>query len=98
MLAVGFSQGAFFALALGEHHLVQAIALVSRQDELSQPALKPLLHPDVAGMIAAVQQKPVEFEQHFAEIATAEGLWQLILGMSGTGDRALHESEPFSTA
>jgi pimeloyl-ACP methyl ester carboxylesterase len=97
-LAVGFSQGAPFALALAEHHLVQAIALVSGQDELSHPSLRPLLHPDVAGMVAAVQQNPVEFEQHFAQIATAEGLWELILSMSGECDQVLYESEPFSTA
>ena len=78
--------------------IVKAIALVSGQDKLSHPSLRPLLHPDVAGMVAAVQQNPVEFEQHFAQIATAEGLWQLIIGMSGECDRALYRSEPFSTA
>lgn len=98
VLAVGFSQGAPFALALAEHHLVQAIAVVAGQDQLSHSALKPLLHPDVADMLAAAQQNPVEFERHFAEIATAEGLWQLIMDMSGECDRTLYESEPFGTA
>lgn len=98
VLAVGFSQGAPFALTLAAHHLVQSLALVSGQDELSHPALKPLLHPDVTGMLTAAQQDSVVFEQHFAQIATAEGLWQLIIGMSGESDRVLYESEPFSTA
>jgi hypothetical protein len=77
---------------------VEAIAIVSGQDELAHPHLRPLLHPDVAGMIAAVQQDPVAFEQHFSQIATADGLWQLIIGMSAECDRILYESETFGAA
>ena len=98
VLAVGFSQGAPFAFALAGQNLVQAIALVSGQDELAHPRLKPLLHPDVADMIAAVQEDPVGFEQHFSEMVTWDGLWQLIISTSGAHDRSLYESEPFRTA
>ncbi|HEY9644485.1 MAG TPA: alpha/beta fold hydrolase [Coleofasciculaceae cyanobacterium] len=98
VLAVGFSQGAPFAFALAEAGLVEAIAIVSGQDELSHPRLKPLLHPDVANMIAAVQQDPVAFEQQFSQMATADGLWQLIINMSAECDRALYLSESFSQA
>jgi pimeloyl-ACP methyl ester carboxylesterase len=98
VLAVGFSQGAPFAFALAGQGLVEAIAIVSGQDELAHPRLRPLLHPDVAGMIAAVQQDPVEFEQHFSQMATWEGLWQLIVGMSAERDRILYESETFGAA
>jgi pimeloyl-ACP methyl ester carboxylesterase len=98
VLAVGFSQGALFAFALAGQNLVEAIAIVSGQDELAHPHLKPLLHPDVADMIAAVQQDPVGFEQHFSQIATADGLWQLIIGMSAECDRRLYESETFGVA
>jgi pimeloyl-ACP methyl ester carboxylesterase len=98
VLAVGFSQGAPFALALAGQGLVKAIAIVSGQDELAHPRLRPLLHPDVAGMIAAVQQDPVAFEQHFSQIAAADGLWQLIIGMSAECDRILYESETFGAA
>jgi pimeloyl-ACP methyl ester carboxylesterase len=98
VLAVGFSQGAPFAFALAGCNLVKAIAIVSGQDELTHPRLKPLLHPDVAGMIAAVQQDAVGFEQHFAQMATWEGLWQLIIGMSGECDRTLYESDTFGKA
>lgn len=98
VLAVGFSQGAPFAFALAGQGLVEAIAIVSGQDELAHPRLRPLLHPDVAGMIAAVQQDPVAFEQHFSQIATADGLWQLIIGMSAECDRILYESETFGAA
>lgn len=96
VLAVGFSQGAPFAFALAGQGLVAAIAIVSGQDDLAYPQLKPLLHPDVANMVAAVQQ--AGFEQHFAQIATPEVLWQLIIGMSAERDRMLYESEAFGAA
>lgn len=98
VLAVGFSQGAPFAFALASQHLVEAIAIVSGQDELTHPGLKSLLHPDVAGMIAAIQQNPEEFEQHFSQIATPEGLWQLVISMSGERDRLIYQREDFSQA
>ena len=98
VLAVGFSQGAPFAFALAAQSLVKALAIVSGQDELTHPSLLPLLHPDVKGIIAAIQQDPVGFEQHFSQMATADGLWQLIIGMSGERDRLLYESDTFSQA
>ena len=98
VLAVGFSQGAPFAFALAEAGLVEAIAIVSGQDELSHPSLKPLLHPDVAQMIAAVEQDAAAFEQHFSQIATWEGLWQLIINMSAERDRSLYLNDSFTQA
>jgi pimeloyl-ACP methyl ester carboxylesterase len=97
-LAVGFSQGAPFAFALAEAGLVEAIAIVSGQDELSHPSIKPLLHPDVAQMIAMVEQDAAAFEQHFSQIATWEGLWQLIINMSAERDRSLYLHDSFSQA
>jgi len=96
IFAVGFSQGAPFAFALAAQGLVEAIAIVSGQDELSHPSIRPLLHPDVAQMIAAVEQDAAAFEQHFSQIATWDGLWQLIMNMSAERDRALYLSAPFS--
>jgi hypothetical protein len=49
-------------------------------------------------MIAAIQQDTVQFEQHFSQIATPDGLWQLIIGMSAQCDRALYESDTFGAA
>ncbi len=77
---------------------MEAIAIVSGQDELAHPRLRPLLHPDVAGMIAAVQQDSVGFEERFSQMATPDGLWQLIIGMSAERDRILYESEAFGAA
>ncbi|MBW4566317.1 MAG: alpha/beta hydrolase [Mojavia pulchra JT2-VF2] len=98
VLCVGFSQGAPFAFALAECNLVIALAIVSGQDELAHPRLKPLLHPDVERMITAVQLNPVEFEQHFAQMATPDGMWQLIISMSAECDRVLYESDVFCEA
>jgi pimeloyl-ACP methyl ester carboxylesterase len=96
VLAVGFSQGAPFAFAASAQGAVKALAIVSGQDELTYPRLLPLLHPEVKGMIAAIQQDHVGFEQHFSQMATADGLWQLIIGMSAECDRILYESDTFS--
>ncbi|HEY9853543.1 MAG TPA: alpha/beta hydrolase [Leptolyngbyaceae cyanobacterium] len=96
VLAVGFSQGAAFAFALAARGRVKAIAIVSGQDELTHPNLLPILHPDVRSTIAAIQQDPAGFEQHFSQMATADGLWQLIIGMSAECDRILYESDIFS--
>ncbi|MBD2445946.1 alpha/beta hydrolase [Nostoc sp. FACHB-152] len=98
LLCVGFSQGAPFALALAGRNLVKAIAIVSGQDELTHERLKPLLHPDVERMISAVQQDPIKFEQQFAQMATPEGMWQLIIGMSSECDRILYEDVTFRAA
>jgi pimeloyl-ACP methyl ester carboxylesterase len=95
---VGFSQGAPFALALAGSGLVKAVALVSGQDDLAWPSLAPLLHPDVAAMVRAARQDPAGFEQSFARMATPDGLWQLILGMSGERDRTLYLGESFGPA
>jgi pimeloyl-ACP methyl ester carboxylesterase len=97
-LAVGFSQGAPFAFALAGAGVVRALAVVSGQDQLSHPRLRPLLHHDVAGMLDAARQDPEEFERWFAGMATPEGLWSLVLGMSGERDRALYEDAEFAAA
>jgi pimeloyl-ACP methyl ester carboxylesterase len=94
-VVVGFSQGAPFALALAARRLVHAVAIVSGQDQLAHPRVKPLLHPEVAAMLAAVEEDAAGFERHFSQMATAEGMWQLILGMSGEQDRRLYQDEAF---
>jgi pimeloyl-ACP methyl ester carboxylesterase len=96
--AVGFSQGAPFALALAAAGLVEAVSIVSGQDDLKHPRIRPLSHPDVEYMVAAVERDAATFEQHFAGIATPEVLWQLIIGISAEHDQRLYLSEPFATA
>jgi pimeloyl-ACP methyl ester carboxylesterase len=98
LTAVGFSQGAPFALALAAQGLVEAVAVVSGQDELTHPGIKPMLHPEVAGMVEAIRADAAGFERQFARMATPAGLWQLIVGMSAEQDRALYLDEHFSQA
>jgi pimeloyl-ACP methyl ester carboxylesterase len=97
-LSVAFSQGAPFGLALAGRGLVAALAVVAGQDELAHPRIRPLLHPDVAGMLATVEQDADGFGRHVAGTATAEWLWGLIAGMSGALDRALYERPDFADA
>ncbi len=93
VVAVGFSQGAPFALALADQGLVAAIAIVAGQDELAHPALHGLLHHDVLAMVNQASHDPMAFERRFTQVATAEGMWELIMGMSGESDRAIY-SQP----
>jgi pimeloyl-ACP methyl ester carboxylesterase len=96
--AVGFSQGAPFALALAADGLAVAAAVVSGQDELAHPSLAPLLHPDVNAMVEAVRLDAAAFEQYFAGMATEDGLWQLIRSMSAECDRAVYANDRFGEA
>lgn len=96
--AVGFSQGAPFALALGGRGVAKAVSVVAGQDDLAHPGFRDVLHPEVAGMVAAARSDPAGFERDFAGFATAEGLWRLIVGMSAERDRVVYESEVFGAA
>jgi pimeloyl-ACP methyl ester carboxylesterase len=87
-IAVGFSQGAPFALALAGAGLVRAVAVVSGQDELA--TVRDLLDPQVAAMLAAAETDPDGFERTVARTAGAEWLWSLVVGMSGPRDRELY--------
>lgn len=97
-LAVGFSQGGPFALALAGKRLVRAVAIVSGQDDLSHPRLRPHLDPAVAAMVEAARSAPESFEAQVAASATPDWLWKLILETSCEQDRALYRSEPFGSA
>ncbi|MFC4456527.1 alpha/beta hydrolase [Deinococcus sonorensis] len=97
-VGVGFSQGAPFALALAATGVTLATAVVSGQDELAHPRVRPHVHPDVNSMLNAIDADAERFEQHFAGFATADGLWDLILGMSGPEDRAFYRQPAFDHA
>jgi pimeloyl-ACP methyl ester carboxylesterase len=95
-LAVGFSQGAPFALALAGAGLVRAVAVVAGQDEL--PGVRRLLHPDVAAMLATARADPDGFEHTIRSTATADWLWSLILAMSAERDRRLYTGSSLGPA
>ncbi len=94
--AVGFSQGAPFAVALAAANLAPSLALVAGQDELAHPLIRSKLHPEVARMVEAIEADRDAFEADFAPRVDAEGLWSLVLGMSAPSDRANYESPAFA--
>jgi pimeloyl-ACP methyl ester carboxylesterase len=96
--AVGFSQGAPFALALAARQVVDAVAVVAGQDELAHPKVRDTLAPEVAALVDAVRADPEGVEREFAARATADGLWRLIVDMSSPADRARFETPAFARA
>ena len=93
---VGFSQGAPFALALGGAGVARAVAVVAGQDDLA--SVEHLLPAEVAGMVQAARQDPAGFERRFADLATADGLWDMVIGMSGERDRRFYTGNGFGPA
>ncbi len=94
--AVGFSQGGPFALALAAAGLVDRVALVCAQDDFGHTATAALLPPEVAAMVTAARYDPAGFEQQIAATATAGWLWDMIMAMSGQGDRAVFGGPDFA--
>lgn len=95
--AVGFSQGAPFALVLAARGKVRAASIVSGQDDLAHPAINALLPAEVRNMITAARGDPLAFEKHIAGSATVDWLWQMIMGMSAECDRALYQRHDFGS-
>lgn len=96
--AVGFSQGAPFALALANVKVARAVAIVSGQDDLQHAKLAPLLSPDIAGLLAAAREDAAGFERHLTERMTADVLWQLVFDTSAEHDRVLYGGAAFAEA
>lgn len=92
--AVGFSQGGPFALALAP--LVESVAIVCGQDDFGHAETFRQLPAEVAAMVTAARQDPAAFERQIAASATADWLWQMIMGMSAPADRDIFASPPFA--
>jgi pimeloyl-ACP methyl ester carboxylesterase len=97
LLAVGFSQGAPFALACAAADVVRGVALVSGGDELAHPAFQGRLAPGVAELVALTAQEPERAEVSFSGL-DARRMWDLVVGMSGEADRALYTTPGFAAA
>ncbi|MCE9575375.1 MAG: alpha/beta hydrolase [Deltaproteobacteria bacterium] len=93
---VAVSQGAPFAVALAGAGLVSAIAIASGQDELAHPRLRAALIPDVAAMIDAIAADADGFARTFATRVDAEGMWALVMAMSGPEDQAIYGAPEFA--
>lgn len=96
-VAVGFSQGAPFALALAGAGLVRAVALVSPQDQIAHPSVRGRLAPEVAAMVEAAEADPAGFERWAADAASAEWMLEIIRATAGEADREVYAAEPFAS-
>ncbi|WP_424933428.1 alpha/beta fold hydrolase [Amaricoccus macauensis] len=94
--AIGFSQGAPFALALAAEGVVPAVSLVSGQDELAHPDVLTQLPPPVADFVRRAAGDGPALEEEITATATADWLWQMIETMSSPQDRAFYASETFA--
>lgn len=95
-LAVGFSQGAPFALQLGILQIVDAVAVVSGQDDPGCSAIVEQLDPQVLGMLASLRRNPEAFRHEVTSMASAEWLWTMIMKMSSKKDREVYASGRFA--
>lgn len=96
--AIGFSQGAPFAVALAGAGLATRLALVAGQDELAHPAVRAALIPPVAAMVDAIAADVAAFEADFATRVDAAGMFDLVMAMSGPADRAYYQQPAFAAA
>src|SRR5690606_21579094 len=97
-VALGFSQGAPFAYALGARGLVSKVVIVSGQDDFSDPAMRELLPPHSAGFVSMIRSGDKKFLAEFSESVDAQGFYKLIESFSSEKDRELYCSEPFKTS
>ncbi|MGY1811726.1 alpha/beta fold hydrolase [Blastococcus sp. SYSU D00820] len=95
---VAFSQGAPFGLACAAAGVLSALAVVSGTDELAAPEVRPALVPDVARLVELGGADPAAAAAVFAQLATTDAMWQMVLGMSGPADRAVYEEASFAAA
>lgn len=96
-VAVGFSQGAPFALACAAAGAVEAVAIVAGSDELSHPAFETRLDPQLRGLVELARDDPAGAEAAFSSF-TADGLWEMVVDTSSELDRELYTEPAFERA
>lgn len=96
--AVGFSQGAPFALACAAAGVVSAVAIASGGDELANPIFADQLVPDVRRLVDAVATDAAAAEPSFAGFGSAQVMWDMVISMSGAADQAVYTSPDFARA
>lgn len=94
--AIGFSQGGVFALALAAAGVVERVAIVAGQDELSRGDARARLPAAIGALVDEAARGPAGLETKLASWASAESLWQLIDETSGEQDRAVFTASPFA--
>jgi len=96
--AVGFSQGAPFAIALFLTQRLTALAIVAGQDDLSYPSVRSQLPPEVANLVQQALSDPAQFEAAIAANSSADWLWEFIHNSSSAADRAIYTHPSFAAA
>ena len=96
--AVGFSQGAPFALACAMAGVVEAVAVVAGTDELAAPEVRDQLVPDVQQLVALTAADTEAAREAFRGVASAETLGHMVGAMSSDADRAVYDSPAFAAA
>jgi pimeloyl-ACP methyl ester carboxylesterase len=97
LLAVGYSQGAPFALSCAARGVVKGAAIVAGTDELAHPSLRAMLHPEVAKLVELSTAEPARAEAFFAGMS-AQMMWDMVIGMSSDADRAVFTEPLFAAA
>jgi pimeloyl-ACP methyl ester carboxylesterase len=96
--AVGFSQGAPFALACARAGVVEAVAVVAGTDELAAPEVRNRLLPDVQQLVALTAADAEAAREAFRGVASAEALRQLVSATSSDVDRVVYDEPAFAAA
>jgi pimeloyl-ACP methyl ester carboxylesterase len=97
VVAVGFSQGAPFALQLASAELVRAVAIVAGQDDFSHPPTFKKMDPQVIGMIDGLRENLEAFKQNI-KMANPDWLWSMVMSMSSKQDQLAFGKEAFASA
>lgn len=96
--AVGFSQGAPFALACAAAGVVAAAAVISGGDELASARFTGSLVPDVRRLVDFAAVDPAAAEASFAGFGSPTVMWEMVIGMSSAVDREVYTHPAFAQA
>ena len=95
--AVGFSQGAPFALACAAAGVVSAVAVVSGTDELAEPSVRAQLVPDVQRLVDLCVTDPAAATASFTGMGP-QAMAEMVTAMSGEADRLVYRDPAFAAA
>ncbi len=95
--AIGFSQGAPFALACACKGVVRAVAIVSGSDELAAAPLRERLPAPLRELVGRVAVEPAASEAGFAQMNAAR-MWSMVSADSAPDDLAIYRRPAFAAA
>ena len=95
--AVGFSQGAPFALACAAAGVVSALAVVSGTDELAEPSVRAQLVPEVRRLVDLCGMDPAAAVDSFTRVGP-QAMAEMVTAVSGEADRVVYRHPAFDAA